>query len=44
MTHIGLDLMAGTSIPITAFIVIAAWFAAFLALAVLSVRATAETV
>ena len=28
----------------TAFVVIAAWFAAFLALAVISVRATAETV
>jgi ABC-2 type transport system permease protein len=44
MTRIGTDLMSNQSIPVTAFIVIAAWFAAFLALAVLSVRATAETV
>jgi ABC-2 type transport system permease protein len=44
MTRIGTDLMSNQSIPITAFIVIAAWFAAFLALAVMSVRATAETV
>ncbi|HWG13735.1 MAG TPA: ABC transporter permease [Streptosporangiaceae bacterium] len=44
ITRIGTDLMAGQSIPATAFIVIAAWFAGFLALAVLSVRATAETV
>jgi ABC-2 type transport system permease protein len=44
MTRIGTDLMSNQSIPVTAFIVIAAWFAAFLALAVMSVRATAETV
>src|ERR1700753_2580790 len=44
MTRIGTDLMSNQSIPVTAFIVIAAWFAAFLALAVISVRATAETV
>ena len=44
MTRIGTDLISNQSIPVTAFIVIAAWFAAFLALAVLSVRATAETV
>jgi ABC-2 type transport system permease protein len=44
ITRIGTDLMAGRSIPVTAFIVIAAWFAGFLVLAVMSVRATAETV
>src|SRR6201995_3258814 len=44
ITRIGTDLMAGQSIPATAFIVIAAWFAGFLVLAVMSVRATAETV
>jgi ABC-2 type transport system permease protein len=44
MTRIGTDLISNQSIPVTAFIVIAAWFAAFLALAVISVRATAETV
>jgi ABC-2 type transport system permease protein len=44
MTRIGTDLIASQSIPVTAFIVIAVWFAAFLALAVVSVRATAETV
>ena len=44
ITRIGTDIFAGQSIPITAFIVIAAWFAGFLALAVISVRATAETV
>ncbi|HEY2280223.1 MAG TPA: ABC transporter permease [Streptosporangiaceae bacterium] len=44
ITRIGTDLIAGQSIPMIAFIVIAAWFAAFLALAVISVRASAETV
>jgi len=44
ITRIGTDLISNQSIPMTAFIVIAAWFAAFLTLAVLSVRATAETV
>ncbi|HEY6499979.1 MAG TPA: ABC transporter permease [Streptosporangiaceae bacterium] len=44
ITRIGTDIIAGVSIPMTAFIVIAAWFAAFLALAIVSVRATAETV
>ena len=44
ITQIATNVMAGRSIPATAFIVIAAWFAAFLALAVTSVRATAETV
>ena len=44
ITRIGTDIFAGQSIPITAFIVIAAWFAGFLALAVISVRAAAETV
>ena len=44
MTRIGTDLLAGRPIQTIAYIVIAAWFAAFLALAVLSVRATAETV
>jgi ABC-2 type transport system permease protein len=44
ITRIGTDIIAGTSIPVTAFVVIGAWFAAFLALAVISVRATAETV
>lgn len=44
ITRIGTDVISGQSIPATAFIVIAAWFAGFLALAVISVRATAETV
>jgi ABC-2 type transport system permease protein len=44
MTRIGTDVIAGQSVPMIAFIVIAAWFAGFLALAVISVRATAETV
>jgi ABC-2 type transport system permease protein len=44
IVRIGTDIVAGQSIPATAFIVIAAWFAAFLALAFISVRATAETV
>ncbi len=44
MTRIGTDVIAGQSVPAFAFIVIGAWFAVFLALAVISVRATAETV
>src|SRR6201999_3707570 len=44
ITQIATNVMAGRSVSSTAFIVIAAWFAAFLALAVISVRATAETV
>jgi ABC-2 type transport system permease protein len=44
ITRIGSDIISGQSIPAIAFIVIAAWFAGFLALAVISVRATAETV
>jgi ABC-2 type transport system permease protein len=44
ITRIGSDIIAGQSIPMTAFVVILAWFALFLALAVISVRATAETV
>ncbi|HEY2239211.1 MAG TPA: ABC transporter permease [Streptosporangiaceae bacterium] len=44
ITQIATNVMAGRSISSTAFIVIAAWFAAFLALAIISVRATAETV
>jgi ABC-2 type transport system permease protein len=42
--QIGTHVISGQSIPATALIVIAAWFAGFLALAVISVRATAETV
>jgi ABC-2 type transport system permease protein len=44
VTRIGTDIISGQSIPMTAFVVILAWFAAFLALAVISVRASAETV
>jgi ABC-2 type transport system permease protein len=44
ITRIGTDLLAGASIPMTAYLVIAAWFAVFLVLAVLSVRAVRETV
>jgi ABC-2 type transport system permease protein len=44
ITRIGTDVISGQSIPVTAYVVIAAWFAAFLILAVISVRATAETV
>jgi ABC-2 type transport system permease protein len=44
MTRIGTDVIGGQSVPAIAFIVIAAWFAGMLALAVMSVRATAETV
>jgi hypothetical protein len=44
ITRIGTDVIAGVSIPSSAFVIIAAWFAAFLALAIVSVRATAETV
>jgi ABC-2 type transport system permease protein len=44
ITRIGADVISGQSIPAIAFIVIGAWFAGFLALAVISVRATAETV
>src|SRR6201994_317928 len=44
VTRIGTDIISGQSIPMTAFVVILAWFAVFLALAVLSVRASAETV
>jgi ABC-2 type transport system permease protein len=44
MTRIGTDVIGGHSVPAVAFIVIAAWFAGMLALAVISVRATAETV
>ena len=44
ITRIGTDILAGVPIPATAFIVVAAWFAGFLALAIISVRATAETV
>jgi ABC-2 type transport system permease protein len=44
VVKIGTDVISGQSIPATAFIVIAAWFAGFLALAFISVRATAETV
>ena len=42
--YVGTDILAGAPIPATAFIVVAAWFAGFLALAIISVRATAETV
>ena len=44
ITRIGTDIIAGHSIPMTAFVVIAAWFAAFLVLAVMSVRAMSETI
>ena len=44
VVRIGTDIMAGKSIPAIAFIVIAAWFVGFLTLAIISVRASAETV
>ena len=44
ITRIGTDLLAGQPIQTIAYVVIAAWFAGFLALAILSGRATAETV
>jgi ABC-2 type transport system permease protein len=44
IVRIGTDVISGRSIPAIAFIVIAAWFAGFLALAFISVRATAETI
>src|SRR6201996_7659423 len=44
ITKIGTDILSGQSIPTTAFVVVLAWFAVFLALAILSVRASAETV
>ena len=44
IVRIGTDVIAGQSIRVTAFIVVAAWFAGFLALAFISVRATAETI
>jgi ABC-2 type transport system permease protein len=44
ITRIGTDIISGHSIPMTAYMVIAAWFAAFLALAVMSVRAMSETI
>jgi ABC-2 type transport system permease protein len=44
ITRVGTDILSGQSIPMTAFVVILAWFALFLALAIVSVRATAETV
>jgi ABC-2 type transport system permease protein len=44
ITKIGTDLISSQSVPVTAYITILAWFAAFIALAVWAVRATAETV
>jgi ABC-2 type transport system permease protein len=44
IVRIGTDVITGQSIRVTAFIVVLAWFAGFLALAIISVRATAETV
>jgi ABC-2 type transport system permease protein len=44
LTHIGTDIIAGQSIPAIAYIVILAWLAAFVAVAIASVRASAETV
>jgi ABC-2 type transport system permease protein len=44
VSQIGTAIISGQSIPVAALAVIAAWFAGFLALAVISVRATAETV
>jgi ABC-2 type transport system permease protein len=44
ITRIGTDLISNQSVPMTAYITILAWFAAFILLAVLAVRGTAETV
>jgi len=44
ITRIGTDLISSRPVPATAFITILAWFAAFVVLAVLAVRRTAETV
>ncbi|HEY4464786.1 MAG TPA: ABC transporter permease [Streptosporangiaceae bacterium] len=44
IVKIGTDLIGSQSVPATAIITILAWFAAFVALAVWAVRATAETV
>ncbi|HEY0716630.1 MAG TPA: hypothetical protein VGD68_03365, partial [Streptosporangiaceae bacterium] len=42
--RIGTDVISGHPVPFIAFVVIGAWFALFMVLAVVSVRATAETV
>ena len=44
ITRIGTDLISSRPVPVTAYITILAWFAAFVVLAVLAVRRTAETV
>ena len=44
ITRIGTDLISNHSVPATAYLTILAWFAAFVALAVLAVRGTRETV
>jgi ABC-2 type transport system permease protein len=44
ITKIGTDLISNQSVPVTAYITILVWFAAFIALAVWAVRVAAETV
>jgi len=44
ITRIGTDLISNHTVPATAYITILAWFAAFVVLAVIAVRGTAETV
>jgi ABC-2 type transport system permease protein len=44
ITRIGTDLISNQTVPATAYVTILAWFAGFVVLAVLAVRATAETV
>lgn len=44
ITRIGTDLISNQSVSATAIVTILAWFAAFVVLAVLAVRTTAETV
>lgn len=44
ITKIGTDLIAGQSVPVTAYVTILVWFAGFIALAVWAVRVAAETV
>jgi ABC-2 type transport system permease protein len=44
ISRVGTDLISNHSVPAVAFVVVVAWFAAFVGFAVWAVRATAETV
>jgi ABC-2 type transport system permease protein len=44
VTRIGTDLIGNHSVPAMAYVVVLAWFAGFVVLAVVAVRSTAETV